>query len=346
MRYTFSVGSYLGIPVRVHFTFPLILLIFGGEAWARGGVLDGVRSVGLILAVFVCVVLHEFGHSIQVRRYGIRVRDIILLPIGGMARAERIPEKPWQEIVVAISGPAVNFVLAGLFFGIMWLRGDAVFDTEGFLANMLFINIVLGVFNLVPAFPMDGGRILRALLALRFPYLKATRQAKAVGQIIALAFVVIGFLNSAFLMLPVIAVFIFFGAMSEEQMIKVRVCLEDKIAGDLVDGEQRLFSLADPIESVVSGARSGTLAVPVSDPERTVTGAVTITDATAAVRDGRGDDPVSSIVRFDFPVFRADTPAVQTYYFLKSEKKRYAGVMSEGVYLGLAHFDSFLDESR
>jgi len=219
MRNTLKFGSFFGIPVRIHFTFPLVLVAFGLEAGIRGGWTDAVWAVFLILAVFVCVVLHELGHSLQVRRYGIQVRDIVLLPIGGMARADKIPEKPREEIIVAISGPLVNFAIALLLYAIVSVRGGMWHAENDFLVNLLFINIVLGVFNLIPAFPMDGGRILRGFLATRMNYLDATRHAKNVGQIIAILFVLIGFVDTHFIMLPLVAVFVFFGAMAEEKMV-------------------------------------------------------------------------------------------------------------------------------
>jgi Zn-dependent protease len=222
MRYTLHAGSYFGIPVRIHFTFPLILILFGAQAWSEGGLPAAVRAVVLILAVFICVILHEFGHSLQVKRFGIRVRDIVLLPIGGMARADRIPEKPWQEIVVAISGPAINFILAAVLYLVMEIRGRPPDIESDFVTNLLVINLFLGIFNLIPAYPMDGGRILRGLLALKFPYLRATRYAKNTGQLIAQFFVVAGFVDSTFIMLPVIAVFIYLGAINEERAIRLR----------------------------------------------------------------------------------------------------------------------------
>jgi len=234
MRNTLKFGSFFGIPVRIHFTFPLILVAFGVEAGLRGGWVDAAWAVLLVLAVFVCVVLHEFGHSLQVRRYGIVVRDIILLPIGGMARAERIPDDPKQEIVVAISGPLVNFALALIFFTVLMIRREPLTFENDLLVNLLYINIALGTFNLIPAFPMDGGRIFRGLLATRMDYLKATRFAKNVGQIIAVLFVIIGFVDTSFIMLPLIAVFIFFGAMTEEKMVRVKFNLDGKRARDFI----------------------------------------------------------------------------------------------------------------
>jgi Zn-dependent protease len=183
------------------------------------------------MVVFACVVLHELGHSLQARRFGIRVRDIVLLPIGGVARAERIPENPWQEIVIAISGPLVNFVLAGVLILVIWVSGNQLDFEDGLLTNLLLINLVLGIFNLVPAFPMDGGRILRGLLAIKMSYLDATRLAKNVGHIIAIIFAVLGFVYTNLVALPLIAVAIFYGAITEEQMVKARV--QDRNFADL-----------------------------------------------------------------------------------------------------------------
>ncbi len=244
MRYTLFAGSYFGIPVRIHITFPLILAVFGAEAWMEGGPVAAVRAVLLILAVFVCVVLHEFGHSLQVRRYGIVVRDIVLLPIGGMARAERIPEQPRQEIIVAISGPLVNFALALILYGVMVVLDRPMSPGFDFLASLFAINLVLGLFNLIPAYPMDGGRILRGLLATRLTYLRATRYATSVGQLIAQGFVVLGFVYHELIMLPVIAMFIFFGAMTEESMIRVRFKLGGRTVRDFTDPLPSDFSAA------------------------------------------------------------------------------------------------------
>jgi len=341
MRYTIPAGTYFNIPVRIHFTFPLILIAFGAEAWVNGTWVDAIRSVVLILAVFVCVVLHEFGHSLQVRRYGITVRDIVLLPIGGMARAERIPEKPREEILVAIMGPVVNFALAIIFFVILWLTGRGIGDD--FLSTLLLINLVLGTFNLVPAFPMDGGRILRGLLATRMTYLSATRTARAVGQVIALGFVVIGFLYTEFIMLPVIAVFIFFGAMSEENMIRVRHALENRSVGDLVAPDAPTLFVDQFADTATVALENPSDVFAVTDTSRTVTGALHARLVVDAVRAGRGDTPLGRLAAFDFPVLRAEMPAIQAYYFLKAEKKPFAGVVDAEGFMGLVYFDRFLE---
>jgi len=228
MRYTLKLATFFRIPVRVHATFPLVLVAFGLEGLVRGGWLEALSSMLFVAMMFVCVVVHELGHSLQARRYGIVVRDIVLLPVGGMARAERIPDDPKQEIVMAVSGPAVNFIIAGVIFLVMWLCHHPVDFDEDFLSGVLLVNIALAIFNLIPAFPMDGGRILRGILANRLPYLTATRLAKNVGLVIAQLFALLGFAHTQFIMLPFIAVFIFAGAIAEESIIRDRILVTDR----------------------------------------------------------------------------------------------------------------------
>jgi Zn-dependent protease len=341
MRYTFRFGAFFGIPLKIHITFPLILVLFGLEAGLRGGWSDALWAVMLVLAVFACVVLHELGHSLQVRRYGIEVRDIVLLPIGGMARAQSIPENPWQEIVVAISGPLVNFSLAALLLPYIIIRGSSLDFESDFVANLFSINIVLGTFNLIPAFPMDGGRILRGILAVKMDYLRATHHAKNVGQAIAILFAVVGFVYTNFIMLPLIAVVVFFGAMSEENMVRTKVNLRGKAVRDFLRGDVPIFHMDDTLASVTPymGDPSVT-AFPVSDLERRIPGAVSKKDVIELLRsrDGMRVDAgikLGELMRTDFPLVEGSTPAIQVYYYLKSENAAVAGVVENGAFSGL-----------
>lgn len=231
VNWSFPLTRLAGIEVRVHATFFLLLAWFGFAYYADGGL--GAMMVGLafILLLFVCVVLHEFGHALAARGYGIGTHDITLLPIGGVARLERMPEKPRQELVVALAGPAVNVVIAlGLYLilGRFFQWGDlAAVDQEqgNVLSKLLAINIILVVFNLLPAFPMDGGRVLRALLATRMKHAKATRIAAGIGQAVA---VMLGLLGLAgYPMLLFIAVFVFFGAQQEALYATAKESLQE-----------------------------------------------------------------------------------------------------------------------
>lgn len=345
MRYTVGIGRYFGIPVKIHFTFPLILIVLGAQAWVEGSARDAIVTVLFVLAAFFCVVLHEFGHSIQVRRYGIVVRDIILLPIGGMARAEKIPDNPWQEIIVAISGPIVNFAIAAVLYAVTVLRGVSLWSDGDFIVNLMVINIALGLFNLIPAFPMDGGRILRGLLALRFPYLRATRYAKAVGQFIALVFVVVGFTSSWF-MLPVIAVFIFFGASHEEEMLRVRSILGEKRLRDLVAFGEPRVAINESVGAASARLHAGGHRVAgVVDDFGSWVGIVTVEDMDREVARRGAEVPVNTVTIVDAPTLSAEMPAMQAYYFLKAEKMPVAAVVDGGSYLGAVETAALLSDS-
>ena len=215
MKWSLRIGRFSGIDVRMHITF---LLLIGWVAllyWRQGqSVASALAGVIFILAVFLCVVLHEFGHALAARRYGIRTRDIILLPIGGVARLEKLPTNPLHELWVSLAGPAVNVAIAAILF--VWLKFTASFEsvqlitvtTGPFFERLLAVNLFMIAFNMIPAFPMDGGRVLRAILAMRSSHGRATQIAASIGQGIAVFFGVIGLFYNPFLLL--IAVFVWF----------------------------------------------------------------------------------------------------------------------------------------
>lgn len=223
-----TLGKILGIAIRIHWSFLLLLVLIAGAELSRGGTLSEVLfSLGFIIAIFLCVVLHEYGHALTARRYGVDTDQIILLPFGGVANIQKMPEKPKQELVIAIAGPLVNVVIAGILALALPLqelrnRSEEVLteapSAENFFLLLLSINIILVVFNAIPAFPMDGGRVLRSLLAMKMPRPKATRIAARVGQFFAILFIIFGFFYNFWLVL--IGVFVFFGANSEYKLVK------------------------------------------------------------------------------------------------------------------------------
>ena len=180
MSWSFPIGRLFGSEIRVHVTFLLLLAWIGIAHYQQGGTQAAIQGIAFILALFACVIAHEFGHALTARRYGIRTPDITLLPIGGLARLERMPEKPSQEILVALAGPAVNVVIAAVLILFMNSRFDMEalqrLDNPGlsFIVRLASVNIFLVLFNLIPAFPMDGGRVLRARAGA--PAIRARRQ--------------------------------------------------------------------------------------------------------------------------------------------------------------------------
>ena len=224
--WSWKLGRVAGIDVYMHGTFLILLAWVGVSHYLqRHSLADAGTGVVFILALFAIIVLHELGHALTARHYGIRTRDITLLPIGGVARLERMPDDPRQELLVALAGPAVNVALAALLVGVVtpsawpevqWVGGD-------FLSKLLWVNVSLAVFNLIPAFPMDGGRALRALLAMRMDYVRATQIAAHIGQGLALLFGLIGLFSNPFLVF--IALFVWMGAASEASAALTRSVL-------------------------------------------------------------------------------------------------------------------------
>lgn len=227
MRWSWRIGRVAGIDVYIHATFFLLFLWVFVLHWLNGRSLAAVGSgIIFIVALFGCVVLHEFGHALTARRYGIATKDITLLPIGGVSRFERMPDKPWQEFWVAIAGPLVNVAIAAaIYLALFFTNGfkpvtDLTITGGPFLERMLVANLALAIFNVIPAFPMDGGRILRALLATRMDHVRATQTAAAIGQALALVFGLVGLFGDPFLLF--IAFFVWIGAAHESHSVQIK----------------------------------------------------------------------------------------------------------------------------
>lgn len=220
MSWSISLVRVAGTEIRIHLTFLLLLAWIGIASYVQGGPSAALQAIALILAIFACVVLHELGHALTARRYGIATPDITLLPIGGLARLSRIPEKPSEEIIIALAGPAVNIVIAAVLIVFLGATVDLttlprIDDPRvGFVAQLAGINIFLAAFNLIPAFPMDGGRVLRALLAIRRSRRRATEIAAQIGQAAAFAFGFVGLLSGNPILI-FIAIFVYIAAAAE-----------------------------------------------------------------------------------------------------------------------------------
>ncbi len=307
-----------GIDIKMHITFPLIL-VWGALQFGllRGQGLTGAFfGVVVTLLLFAIVVLHELGHSFAARYFGVQTRQIVLLPLGGVAQLEQIPEKAWQEFVIAIAGPAVNFVLAVLLFPLLGtfnanpgsliaaLQNLDVGSPAALLAYLYVTNLSLAIFNLIPAFPLDGGRVLRALLASRLPYPTATRIAVSIGQTLAFLLGLWGFLGGGFVLI-LIAAFIYFGASQEGSLVQVRSVLRDVRVGQAFSRQVQVLAANDPIRRAVDlTLQSFQSDFPVLDQGRLV-GLLTSADLLTAI-SRRGDAlPVREVMRTNI---RTTTP--------------------------------------
>lgn len=263
MKWSWKIGTIAGIGIYLHWTFLLLLIaVFVFYASAGGSWMAGLTGAGFILALFGCVILHELGHALTARRYGVKTADITLLPIGGVARLQRMPEHPIQEFLVAIAGPLVNVVIAGILFGIVITdQGPAALGPErvfagAFLPSLMWANIILVAFNLLPAFPMDGGRMLRAILATRMSYSRATNIAATIGQGMAILFALVGLLVGNFFLL-FIALFVYLGAAGEARFVEIRMLLRDVPVADAMIRHFRSLSVDDSLRDAANELLAG-----------------------------------------------------------------------------------------
>ncbi len=262
MKWSWKIARIAGIDVYIHTTFLLLIGWIGFSYWIAERSLSAVfNGILFVLALFVCVVLHEFGHALTARRYGITTRDITLLPIGGVARLERMPEDPRQELWVSLAGPAVNIVIALFLLPVVLLTNSLAplntLTVNGgpFFERLLLINLTLAAFNLIPAFPMDGGRVLRALLASRMEYTRATQTAASIGQGLAFLIGFIGLFTNPFLLF--VALFVWIGAAQENSMVQFKSALGGIPVSRAMLTEFHTLSPYDRLSTAVERVLSG-----------------------------------------------------------------------------------------
>ena len=344
---SFTVATVAGIPIRVHWTFAILLIWFLVSGTLQGGTLAaGLVSAALVLAVFVCVVLHELGHALTARRYGVRTRDITLLPIGGVASLERIPEKPSQELAIAAAGPLVNVVIAGALFAFLAGRGglEALLEIEqpgfrlaNFLASLAAINAWLVLFNLVPAFPMDGGRILRALLATRLGHRRATRIAASIGQAVAAAMALIGLFGSPMLLL--VALFVWIAAAGELRETESRSALRDLPASAGMQRRFHVLGVDDTLEAaadeLLAGAQHDFPVTAGGTAQEPVVGVLTRGDLVAALARKGLATPVREVIRPSCPTVDESAPLESALEAMRASGCPLVPVARDGRLVGL-----------
>jgi Zn-dependent protease/CBS domain-containing protein len=307
MKWSWKIGEFAGIGVYMHATFLLLLGWVAFTGWSQTRTLMGaLGSVAFILALFLVVVLHEYGHALTARRFGIKTRDITLLPIGGVARLERMPHDPRQELWVALAGPAVNVVIAAALFVVLLVTGALEPITQmgvtsgSFIERLMLVNVVLVLFNMIPAFPMDGGRVVRALLAMRLEYTRATQIAASLGQGIAFLLGFIGLFTNPLLVFT--ALFVWMGAAQESSMVQMKSSLGGIPVSRAMLTDFRTVTphdaLAHVIELILSGSQQD---FPVVEGGRAV-GVLTRGDLLSALQRHGPAALVGDVMRKDIQV--------------------------------------------
>jgi Zn-dependent protease len=341
MKWQWKLGRFAGIDVYVHATFLLLIGWVGYSHWLEhrnwGEVLNGIL---FILALFGCVVLHEYGHALTARKYGIRTRDITLYPIGGVARLERMPDKPIEELWVALMGPAVNVVIAAGLFAYLYLTSSLVPLNEltvasgNFLERLMAVNISLVLFNLIPAFPMDGGRVLRAFLAMRMDYVRATQTAANVGQGMALLFGLAGLFGNPTLLF--IAFFVWIGASQEASMVQMRNSISGIPVTRAMMTDFKTLSPRDTLAQAVALLLAGSQHdFPVVDANGRVAGILERDAFIASLsREGQGV-PVVNVMRRNLPEVDSHEMVESALVRLQESGAKTLPVMHAGQFVGL-----------
>jgi Zn-dependent protease/predicted transcriptional regulator len=353
MKWSWRVGSIAGIALYIHATFLLLLAWVAISDYQRSqSASSALTGVLFVLAVFATVVLHELGHALMARRYGIKTQDITLLPIGGVARLERMPREPKQELLVALAGPAVNVLIAGLLYTWLSVTGgmpafldsaslSAGFLDRQFVAQLLAVNVWLVLFNLIPAFPMDGGRVLRAVLAMRNrDYARATETAARVGRFFALVFGLLGMfvVNNPFLVF--IALFVWLGAAGEAAAAQTSVMLDGVPIQRLMMTDVRTLEPGDELSRAVRLILDGFQQDFPVVANGTVQGMLTRTALMKALAERGEHARVGDVMDRGFQSASPQEPAEEVLARLKSSGSHSMPVTRDGQLLGVLTMDN------
>lgn len=340
MKWSLKLGRILGVDVYIHLTFLLLLGFVGIANWLTDRTFASAFSgVAFFASLFICVLLHEYGHALAARRFGIQTRDITLLPIGGVARLERMPEKPLQELWVAVAGPLVNIVVAGgLLAGLVlsgnWQPLESLSTTKGNLAErLLVVNIFLVLFNMIPAFPMDGGRVLRSLLALKVEYARATRIAASIGQGIAFALGFVGLFTNP--MLIFIALFVWIGAAQEAAAAQMKSSFAGYLVRDAMLTDFKALSPEDTLRQATGLLLAGSQRdFPVLSGGK-VAGMLMHSDLFKALKEHGEGATVASAMRREFDTLEASELLDWAMSHLKPDQATSYPVLRNGHLIGM-----------
>lgn len=349
MRWSFRIGRVAGTELRVHATFLLLLLWAAFASYQQAGAAAAADLTLFLLSLFACIVLHEFGHIRMASRFGVRTPEVILLPIGGVARLERIPDEPRQEFLIAIAGPAVTLAIAGALLIVAVLLGfhpslrDPVAGQQPFVVRLMAVNVYLLLFNLLPVFPLDGGRVFRALLAQRLGLMRATRIAGGVGQASALLMGIYGFTTGA-PMLMLVALFVYLGAGAETVAVETRLAGEGLSVAQMMVTDFRTIpvhaTLSQAVELLLSGEQRE---FPVVDNLGRTEGILTRDNLISGLHARGPTSTVAEAMTAPVPTIAPTVGFQEALAQLRSSRLPTLPVVNNGALVGLLTLDNITD---
>jgi Zn-dependent protease/CBS domain-containing protein len=323
MRWSFKIFTVAGIGIYVHITFLLLIGFVFSVYFRQGGGALALQGTALILSVFLCVLLHELGHALTAKRFGVKAKDIVLLPIGGVARLERMPREPLHELLITVAGPLVNVAIAAVLYVVLLVLEHSVWPEaqdllapragmDVFLRQLLEINVLLVIFNMIPAFPMDGGRILRSLLAMRLDYAKATQVAASIGQGLAVLIGLFALMNGQFILL-LIAVFVFLGAAGEAAAAQMQSVFRGLPVSTGMIRDFRTLAPSDTLGTAVEKLLGGSqMDFPVLEGEE-ILGVLTRQHLVTTLREKGAEAVVRDVPLLKVQAVSASDPIVQAW---------------------------------
>ncbi len=346
MGWSPAIAQFGETVVRLHWSFLLFLTWIALSALLGAGVAAAISGTVFFALLFACVVLHEFGHILAARRYGVRTPEVLLLPIGGVSRLERMPEEPRQEIVIALAGPLVSFLIGLVLLAALGFPAPdpmAGFDSPGsILLQLGWLNIFLGAFNLLPAFPMDGGRVLRAVLASRLGHARGTRLAANAGQAVAIVFGMIGLLSGNFILL-LIAVFIFLAASSEAGAAQMRSATLGLTVADFMITEFESVHVDAPVSAAAEVLiRTSQKEFPVVDGQGRLRGGLA-RDAIVKAMHRDPAMPVADAMATDIPVVTPQHNADELVRYLQAAQPMVIACAPDGHPVGIVTWENMLE---
>lgn len=344
MKLSLSLGSYKNVKVFIHWTFSLLLLwiIISNFRQGMPG-MDILWIIIFVLALFACVVFHEFGHALAAQKYGIQTKDIVLYPIGGVARLEKLPEEPKQELWVAIAGPLVNI---GIFLILSLILNFTGFDMSNLdqlesikigpntiVLYLASANLILALFNLIPAFPMDGGRILRAFLAIRMPRARATKIAGSIGQFLAIFFIFFGLFNNPILVL--IGVFIFLGAAAEVSHTQQESLLKGFKVKDALMMKFQILGIDAPLSKAVEKLLNSQATHFVVVKDDVAVGTLSRNEIIKGLQEGGENLLIEKVADLNPMKVKTEEDLDEAWKRMLTESRKVAFVIENGHFLGI-----------